>query len=113
MTIDLAPDLARFVEDAVRTGGYNSPADVVRDALNRLQQVAATSDKTSESGFHEKPLTKQTLQQHLVDLGLVDQPVVISAGATTPPVEDEDEIISDIVIRERLIEWLVGFLPRS
>jgi hypothetical protein len=30
--------------------------------------------------------------------------------ADAPSIDDEEEIISDVVIRERLIEWLVGFL---
>jgi hypothetical protein len=30
--------------------------------------------------------------------------------AAEPPIDDE-ESISEVVIRERLIEWLVGFLP--
>jgi putative addiction module CopG family antidote len=112
MTIDLGPDLARFVEDAVGTGRYNSASDVVRDALTRLRQVleitAAATAEGGEPAAPDKPLTKQTLQQHLAQLGLVDQP-----AAAAPPVEHEDEIISDVMIRERLIEWLVGFLPRS
>jgi Arc/MetJ-type ribon-helix-helix transcriptional regulator len=112
MTINLALDLASFVEDAVRTGRYESANDVVSDALIRLRQVleltTAATDESGEPVLQDKPLTKQVLQQHLVELGLVDEPTESSSGP--PPIEDENEIISDIVIRERLIEWLVGFL---
>jgi hypothetical protein len=31
-------------------------------------------------------------------------------GADAPPIDDE-QTISEVEIRERLIEWLVGFLP--
>jgi hypothetical protein len=31
-------------------------------------------------------------------------------GADAPPIDDE-QTISEVKIRERLIEWLVGFLP--
>ncbi len=97
MTINLALDLARFVEDAVRAGRYESADDVVRDALTRLQHIleltSAATDESGEPVLQEKPLTKHALQHHLAELGLVDEPPETSTSP--PPIEDEDEIISE------------------
>jgi Arc/MetJ-type ribon-helix-helix transcriptional regulator len=120
MTIRVPDDLARFVEDAVRTGQFASADDVIRDALIRLRQAmaitAAATDQSSEPVFQEKPLTKQRLLNHLADIGLIGESTETSAGqdnAGAPSSDDEEEIISDFVIRERLIEWLAGFLSKD
>jgi Arc/MetJ-type ribon-helix-helix transcriptional regulator len=120
MTIQLPQDLASFVEDAVRTGAYDRADDVIRDALTRLQQArevtAATTGQSGGIAPQEKPLTKQTLQRHLVAIGVLDQPATAPSEAPFPgqlSAEEEEEIISDVVIRERLIAWLVGFLSNG
>jgi Arc/MetJ-type ribon-helix-helix transcriptional regulator len=117
MTIDVPEDLVGFVEDAVRTGQYAHQHDVIRDALVRLRQArgvtAATSAQSDTPLVRQKPLTKQALQRHLAEIGLVDQSPATSSGpddADASSIDDEEEIISEVVIRERLIEWLVGFL---
>jgi Arc/MetJ-type ribon-helix-helix transcriptional regulator len=117
MTIHVPQDLAVFIEDAVRTGQYDREDDVIRDALIRLRQAlevtAATTDQGGEPVLPKKPLTKQTLQRHLAEIGLVDQSPDASSdpdGADAPLFDNEHEIISEMVIRERLIEWLAGFL---
>ncbi len=117
MTIHIPQDLARLIEDAVRTGQYDSEVDVIRDALLRLRQAmettAATTDNVGEPVVREKPLTKQTLLRHLTEIGLVDHSSDTSSksdDADVPSIGDEDEVISEVVIRERLIEWLTGFL---
>jgi Arc/MetJ-type ribon-helix-helix transcriptional regulator len=117
MTIHVPQDLARLIEDAISTGQYDSEVDVIRDALIRLRPAmevtAATSDPIGKSVLQEKPLTKQTLLRHLADIGLVDHSPDISSDrnpAAAPLSDDEDDVISEVVIRERLIEWLTGFL---
>jgi Arc/MetJ-type ribon-helix-helix transcriptional regulator len=116
MMIHVPQDLAGFIEDAVRTGQYADEDEVIRDALVRLQQareVTATSAQGDTPALREKPLTKQALQRHLAEIGLIDQSPETRSGpddADAPSIDDEEEIISDVVIRERLIEWLVGFL---
>ena len=117
MMIHVPQDLVGFIEDAVRTGPYTHEDEVIRDALVRLRQareVAAAATAQSDTPvLREKPLTKQALQRHLAEIGLVDQSPETSSGpddADAPSIDDEEEIISDVVIRERLIEWLVGFL---
>jgi Arc/MetJ-type ribon-helix-helix transcriptional regulator len=117
VTIQLPQDLASLIEDVVRTGQYEREVDVIRDALVRLRQAmevaAVTTDQTGEGAFQKKPLTKQTLQRHLAEIGLVDKaPDTSSAPGDTSAAlsDDEGEIISEVVIRERLIEWLAGFL---
>jgi Arc/MetJ-type ribon-helix-helix transcriptional regulator len=115
MNIELPLDLARFVEDAVLTGEYRRQEDVVCDALNRLRQTKesrSTADDSSVRSGRAEPLTKQAFRKHLVNLGVIDHPPNPQLGPDDPqvPKPDDDEIISDVVIRERLIEWLVGFL---
>jgi Arc/MetJ-type ribon-helix-helix transcriptional regulator len=120
MTIRVADDLARFVEEAIRSGQFASADDVVRDALVRLRETmavtAATTGQSGEPVPHATPLTKHALLDHLAEIGLVDtstQPGADPSAGIAPSIHDEDEIISDKVIRERLIEWLVGFLPKE
>ena len=117
MTIQIPQDLAHLIENMVRTGRYDSELDVIRDALIRLRQAreltAATIESVTEPVAREKPLTKQTLLRHLSDIGLVQGALDTGSqrdSTDAPPIQDENEIISEVVIRERLIEWLVGFL---
>jgi Arc/MetJ-type ribon-helix-helix transcriptional regulator len=118
VTIQLPEELVRFVAEMVDTGKYASDGEVIRDALFRLKQTveftAATTDRTGGPALEDKPLTKQTLQRHLVQIGLVDP----APGTGSDPddsdalsTEDEEDIISERVIRERLINWLIQFLP--
>jgi antitoxin ParD1/3/4 len=44
MNVSLTPDLQRFVDEKVATGGYSSPEDVVRAALASLQQAEKFGD---------------------------------------------------------------------
>ncbi len=115
MTIQVPQDLVGFVKEAVQTGQYARDDDVIRDALVRLRQAMAaageTADRTDETSVPKKPLTKQTLQRHLAEIGLVDQTPEAGSGLNAARAAvDEEEIISEWVIRERLIEWLAGFL---
>jgi Arc/MetJ-type ribon-helix-helix transcriptional regulator len=117
VTIHLTDDLERIVQSAVRTGRYASEDDVVRDALLRLAQTTrestGTAGQTNEPGQEGKLLTKTEFHRHLVTIGLMDR-VPDSKPAPGDPdaplVDHEGEIISEMVIRERLIEWLAGFL---
>ena len=117
MTIHLPEDLARFIHDAVGTGRYSREDEVIRDAVARLKQSIEAEgndpvDCPRESSRHVKSLTKQEFQRHLVEIGVLDQPDAQepAAQAKDEIVEGEDEILSDRVIRERLIEWLAGFI---
>jgi Arc/MetJ-type ribon-helix-helix transcriptional regulator len=116
-TIHLTEDLTRFLDEAVRTGRYASEDSVISDALIRLQQAIGLSDNHSEpiaaSGQPAKQLTKQVFQRHLVEIGLLAPPEPASGEPDKPDpslIDDEGEIVSEVVIRERLIEWLTGFL---
>jgi putative addiction module CopG family antidote len=117
MTIHLPEELARFIHDVVRTGRYAREDDVIRDAVSRLRQTLqeadAAGDELSDSSRQGKALTKQEFQRHLTEIGLIDQ--ALDPGAKPgPPTgasnENEEEIISERMIRERLIEWLTGFI---
>ena len=117
ITIHLTEDLERLVLDAVGTGRYASQDDVVRDALLRLGQTASETTRTSgqgnEPGQEGKPLTKNEFHRHLVKIGLMDQVPDSKTAAGDPNdelIDHEGEIISENVIRERLIEWLLTFL---
>jgi putative addiction module CopG family antidote len=116
MMIQLTKDLERFVRDAVSTGRYTSEDEVVHDAIRKLQQ---TLDEGPESSLQDpgpgqsaKRLTKQGLHRHLVEIGLIDKPLATSAasGESDELIDEEGEIVSEALIRERLIEWLIGFL---
>jgi putative addiction module CopG family antidote len=117
MTIHLSEDLERFIQGAIKSGRYASGDEVVRDALLRLRVAMPEADESSgESavvGQEGKPLTKQEFQRHLVSIGLMD-PLPDSAATSGDTdeelVDNQGEIISENVIRERLIEWLIGFL---
>ena len=117
LTVHLAEDLERFVVGAVQTGRYASADDVVRDALLRLEQTAreasGASGQGAEPGQEGKPLTKTEFHRHLVKIGLMDQVPDSKPSAGDPDeelIDHEGEIISETVIRQRLIEWLLTFL---
>jgi Arc/MetJ-type ribon-helix-helix transcriptional regulator len=116
-TIHLDEDLQCFVSEAVQSGRYASEDSVISDALIRLRQAISPDDRNSLQSAGPcqpgKQLTKQEFQRHLVEIGLLDLPG--SSGAEFDNVdpsriEDEEEILSEVLIRERLIEWLAGFL---
>jgi putative addiction module CopG family antidote len=117
MTIHLPEELARFIHDAVRSGRYAREDDVIRDAVSRLRQALQEADEAgiqdADSSHQGKALTKQELHRHLTEIGLMDQapdPGTKPAKPSSDPTIDEEEVISERMIRERLIEWLTGFL---
>jgi Arc/MetJ-type ribon-helix-helix transcriptional regulator len=118
ITIRLTEDLERFVFDAVRDGHYARADEVVSDGLVRLRQSlqadAGDSGSSPEAPQPAKPLTKQEFQRHLVNIGLIDPPVGGSEADESDQqlMDDEEEVVSEFVIRERLIEWLTGFLTQ-
>jgi len=117
-TIHLTEDLEQFLHNAVHSGRYASEESVISDALERLRQVigpieasAAQSDERADSAT---PLTKHMFQRHLVEIGILDEPGDRSVDQPASPSsgDDEDEILSEYLIRDRLIEWLAGFLEK-
>ena len=61
-----------------------------------------------------KKLTKQEFHRHLVKIGLLDRPPESNAGGDNSHelIDGEGDIVDEVVIRERLIEWLTGFLEK-
>jgi Arc/MetJ-type ribon-helix-helix transcriptional regulator len=118
MTVHLTGDLERIIRDAVSTGRYSNVDDVLSDALTRLRRTIDADleqlDRNAPPGASGKKLTKQEFHRHLVKIGLLDQPPENSADAVDPNelVDVEGEIVDEVVIRERLIEWLTGFLEK-
>jgi Arc/MetJ-type ribon-helix-helix transcriptional regulator len=116
-TIHLTEDLECFLSEAVHSGRYASEDSVIADALVRLRQAIIPSDRDSDQSAGPcqpaKQLTKQEFQRHLVKIGLLDLPDTVIGDSDNPgpsSINDEDEILSEVMIRERLIEWLTGFL---
>jgi Arc/MetJ-type ribon-helix-helix transcriptional regulator len=116
-TIHLTEDLQHFLQEAVQSGRYASEDSVISDALIRLRRAINPDDKNSDQntgqGEPGKQLTKQVFQRHLVEIGLLDPPDPARVEPDNPDaslIDDEGEIVSEVVIRERLIEWLTGFL---
>jgi putative addiction module CopG family antidote len=118
MTVRLTENLERFIRDAVKTGRYANEDDVISDALVRLKRATDagvdTIDQRADPDAPAKKLTKQEFHRHLVKIGLLDQAPETSAGASGPEelVDGEGEVVDEVVIRERLIEWLTGFLEK-
>ena len=118
LSVHLGEDLERFIRDAVRAGRYASEADVMADALVRLRntmnQGVDAPDKDEDSSGPAKKLTKQEFHRHLVKIGLLDRPpeTDADAGRSGDSIDGEGEIVDEVVIRERLIEWLTGFLEK-
>jgi putative addiction module CopG family antidote len=117
-SVHLTQDLEHFIRDAVRCGRYSNEGEVISDALIRLRNATDTSvnlsDDSGERSGPGKKLTKQGLHRHLVNIGLLGPPPDEGSGAdnTLNLIDDEGEIIDEVVIRERLIEWLTGFLEK-
>jgi Arc/MetJ-type ribon-helix-helix transcriptional regulator len=116
MMSHLSEDLMSFIRDAVRTGRYPDEGAVISDALIRLRNAidinAHASDESGVPSGPGKKLTKQGFHRHLVNIGLLDPPPEADSGAgnSLDLIDDEGEIVDEVVIRERLIEWLTGFL---
>lgn len=120
MMSHLSEDLMFFLRDAVHSGRYPDEGAVISDALIRLRKAIDTSvdvsDESSVSSGPRKKLTKQGFQQHLVSIGLLDPPPRTDADADSGNcpvlIDQEGEIVDEVLIRERLIEWLTGFLEK-
>ena len=114
----LSEDLVCFIRDAVRSGRYPTEDAVISDALIRLRNAIDTnvdvSDVNGGSAGPGKKLTKQGFQRHLVKIGLLDPPEKTDADVSKSAdlIDEEGEIVDEVVIRERLIEWLTGFLEK-
>jgi Arc/MetJ-type ribon-helix-helix transcriptional regulator len=116
-TIHLTEELQSFISEAVHSGRYASEDSVISDALIRLRHAIGPGDEFSEQSATPsqpgKQLTKQEFQRHLVEIGVLDPrgPASGESDRSDPSlIDDEGEILSELVIRERLIEWLTGFL---
>ena len=115
-SVQLTKDLELFIGDAVRSGRYSDAGEVVSDALIRLRNLIdsnldASDDSSMPSGPGKK-LTKQGFHRHLVKIGLLDPPPGTHPDNSLNLIDDEGEIVDEVVIRERLIEWLTGFLGK-
>ena len=111
MMPQLSEDLVRFIRNAVRSGRYPDEGAVITDALVRLRNLTDTNvDASDESGGSTgsgKKLTKQEFQRHRCNRPL-DPPEATdaNAGNSVDLIDEEGEIVDEVVIRERLIEWL-------
>ncbi len=118
MTIQIRQDLANVIEETRHSRQYDREDDVSNDALIQLppgSAMAGTADQCVEIDLFEAPSSDQALRRDPAEIALENQlpctgPEANDADA--PPIGDEG-ICSEVAIRERLIEWLVGFLPGS
>ncbi len=72
-------------------------------------------DHTGDIDVFGELSSNQAWQDQLARMAGDDQPKYNhqhAIGTNVPPIDDQ-ETISEAAIRERLIEWLVGFLPRG
>ena len=114
ITVHLNESLEQFVRSAVNTGRYATLDEVIADAVTRLRrQIAESTPEPDQSGSTSGPakkLTKQEFRRHLVNIGLLDQSDETAAAAAPDLIDSEGEIVDEVMIRERLIEWLASFL---
>ena len=116
MTIQIRQDLANVIEEMDQSRRYNHEEDLSHDALVQLRPASAaalTADQCVEIDLLEAPSSDQASRCDPAEIALENQspdtgPEVNDAGA---PSIDDEEICCEVAIRERLIEWLVGFLP--
>jgi Arc/MetJ-type ribon-helix-helix transcriptional regulator len=114
VTIDLSKDLEKIVHEAVRAGFYTREADVIRDALIRLDQslpkpAKAPAKKTKRAKpapaqQPKKPLTDAELDQYMLERGLLSQIPDTEADFDDPDdqlITIKGEPLSETVIRER------------
>src|SRR5262249_10312852 len=117
-SVQLGQDLEHFIHEAVRAGLYSDEGAVITDAIRRLRNTInkgteVPTESSSPVGPGKK-LTKQSFQRHLVNIGLLDPPPETDDGtdASQVLIDDDGDIVDEVVIRERLIEWLTGFLEK-
>jgi len=116
VTIQIRQDLANVIEETVQSRQYDRGDDVSHDALIQLRPgsaAAVTADQCGEIGQFGAPSSDQSSRREAAEIPLENQSPFTglqAVDADAPSVDDE-EICSEVAIRERLIEWLVGFLP--
>jgi Arc/MetJ-type ribon-helix-helix transcriptional regulator len=116
-TIHLTDRLEQFLGEMVHSGRYASEESVISDALDQLRRsISPSESKTAGSAERDepgKPLTKQRFQRHLVEIGVLDEAGGAARDERDPSmIDDEGEVLSELLIRERLIEWLAGFIGK-
>ena len=116
MTIQIRQDLANLIEETGHSAEYDREDDVSNDALIQLppgSAMAVTADQCGEIDLFEAPSSDQALRRDPAEIALrinFHVPAREADDADAPSIGDEG-ICSEVAIRERLIEWLVGFLP--
>jgi len=116
VTIQIRQDLANVIEETVQSRQYDREEDVSHDVLIQLRPgsaAAVTADQCVEIDLFGAPSSDQALRRDLAEIALENQSPYTGPEApdADAPSIDEEEIVSEVAIRERLIEWLVGFLP--
>jgi Arc/MetJ-type ribon-helix-helix transcriptional regulator len=113
MTIDLSKDLEKIVHNAVSAGFYAREADVIRDALIRLDQslpkpakASARKIKRAKQAPQKKPLSIEEIHQQMLASGLLaslpDPALDIDDDdPDDQPVPIKGEPLSETIIRER------------
>jgi hypothetical protein len=116
VTIQIRQDLANVIEETVQSLQYDREDDVSHDAQIHLwpgSAAAVTADQCVDIDLFRAPSSDWALPYDRAEVAFENPapytgPQVADADA---PSIDEEENFSEVAIRERLIEWLVGFLP--
>jgi len=116
VTIQIRQDLANVIGETVESRQYDREDDVSHDALIQLRPGSAISvnaDHCVEIDHFGALSSDQPLRRDPAEIALENQSPYTGPEADDDdgPSIDEEEICSEMAIRERLIEWLVGFLP--
>jgi hypothetical protein len=74
VTIELQPDEQRIINDAVRSGEYAKPEDVISDALSAWQKQRTSVGSRGEYVSRAKDLVELFAPLHGLDLDLSRNP---------------------------------------
>ncbi len=118
MTIQIRQDLANVVEEAVQSRRSDREDDISHDDLIQLRPGLAagvTTDHCVEIDRFGTPSSDRASRPDPAEIALENRSQYTGPGADAGDADassiDEEENFSEVAIRERLIKWLVGFLP--
>jgi hypothetical protein len=112
VTIQIRQDLANLIDETVQLRQSDREDEGSRDALIEVGpglDAAVTADRIVEIDLSGEPSDLRASRHDRAGMALENHsPYTVQAQPNAPPI-DEEESLSEVAIRERLIEWLVGF----
>lgn len=63
MNISLSPELARLIEEKIKTGRYQSADEVIQDALRLLEEKGATPNASALTAVRAAEIARQIAKE--------------------------------------------------